>query len=79
VWWQYIVGVLAAVAIIACFVVLVRFMSQQLTRKTDRRAEDMYDEFSSDRKDKTGIPFNGLLAAAYLFGPTLPAIAKCQP
>jgi hypothetical protein len=56
VWWQYIVGVLAAVAIIACFVVLVRFMSQQMTRKTDRRAEDMYDEFSSDRKDKDRYP-----------------------
>jgi hypothetical protein len=56
VWWQYIVGVLAAVAGIACFVVLVRFMSQQLTRKTERRAEDMYDEFSSDRKDKDRYP-----------------------
>lgn len=55
-WWQYIVGVLAAVAIIACFVALVRFMSQQMTRKTDRRAEDMYDEFSSDRKDKDRYP-----------------------
>ena len=55
-WWQYIVGVLAAMAFIACFVVLVRFMSQQMTRKTDRRAEDMYDEFSSDRKDKDRYP-----------------------
>ena len=55
-WWQYIVGVLAAAAIITCFVVLVRFISQQLTRKTDRRAEDMYDEFSSDRKDKDRYP-----------------------
>jgi hypothetical protein len=56
VWWRYIVGVLAAAAIITCFVVLVRFISQQLTRKTDRRAEDMYDEFSSDRKDKDRYP-----------------------
>jgi hypothetical protein len=38
------------------FVVLVRFMSQQMTRKTERRAEDMYDEFSSDRKDKDRYP-----------------------
>ena len=37
-------------------VVLVRFMSQQMTRKTERRAEDMYDEFSSDRKDKDRYP-----------------------
>ena len=55
-WWQYIVGVLAAAVVISCFVVLVRFMSQQMTRKTDRRAEDMYDEFSSDRKDKDRYP-----------------------
>jgi hypothetical protein len=56
VWWQYIVGVLAAAAVISCFVVLVRFMAQQMTRKTERRAEDMYDEFSSDRKDKDRYP-----------------------
>ena len=43
-------------AVISCFVVLVRFMSQQMTRKTERRAEDMYDEFSSDRKDKDRYP-----------------------
>jgi hypothetical protein len=56
VWWQYIVGLLAAAAVIACFVVIVRFMSQQMTRKTGRRAEDMYDEFSSERKDKDRYP-----------------------
>ncbi len=55
-WWQYIVGVLAAAAVIACFVVIVRFMSQQMTRKTWRRAEDMYDEFGSGRKDKDRYP-----------------------
>ena len=55
-WWQYIVGILAAAAVVTCFVVLVRFMSRQLTRKTERRAEDMYDEFSSDRKDKDRYP-----------------------
>jgi hypothetical protein len=56
VWWQYIVGVLAAAAAISCFVMLVRFMSQQMTRKTERRAEDMYDEFGSERKDKDRYP-----------------------
>lgn len=55
-WWQYIVGVLAAAVVIACFVVIVRFMSQQMTRKTERRAEDMYDEFGSGRKDKDRYP-----------------------
>jgi len=36
VWWQYIVGELAAAAVIACFVVLVRFMSQQMTGTAPR-------------------------------------------
>jgi len=38
------------------FVVFVRYMTQQMTRKTDRRAEDMYDEFGSARKEKNRWP-----------------------
>jgi hypothetical protein len=38
------------------FVVLARYMTQQMTRKTERRAEDMYDESSSARKDKDRWP-----------------------
>jgi hypothetical protein len=34
VWRQYIIGELAAAAVIACLVVLVRFMSQQMTETT---------------------------------------------
>jgi hypothetical protein len=56
VWWQYIVIVALLAAGIYGFVVLVRYMTQQMTRKTDRRAEDMYDEFSSARKDKDRWP-----------------------
>jgi hypothetical protein len=52
VWWQYIIIVAVIVAGIYGFVVLARYMTQQMTRKTERRAEDMYDEFSSNRKDK---------------------------
>ena len=55
-WWQDIVGLLAAAAVITCFVVLVRFMTRRLTGKTARRAEDMYDEFGSERKDKDRYP-----------------------
>ena len=55
-WWQYII-IVALIAIgIYGFIILVRYMTQQMTRKTDRRAEDMYDEFSSDRKDKDRYP-----------------------
>ena len=56
VWWQYIVIVALLAAGIYGFVVLARYMTQQMTRKTDRRAEDMYDEFSSARKDKDRWP-----------------------
>jgi hypothetical protein len=38
------------------FVVFVRHMTQQVTRETDRRAEDMYDEFGSTRKEKDRWP-----------------------
>jgi hypothetical protein len=56
VWWQYIIIVALLAAGIYGFVVLARYMTQQMTRKTDRRAEDMYDEFSSARKDKDRWP-----------------------
>jgi hypothetical protein len=56
VWWQYIIIVALIGAGIYGFVALARYMTQQMTRKTDRRAEDMYDEFSSARKDKDRWP-----------------------
>lgn len=56
VWWQYIVLVALLAAGIYGFVVLTRHMTQHMTRKTDRRAEDMYEEFSSARKDKDRWP-----------------------
>jgi hypothetical protein len=56
VWWQYIIIVAVIAAGIYGFVVLVRYMTKQMTRKTDRRAEDMYDEFSSARKEKDRWP-----------------------
>ena len=56
VWWQYIaIPALLAVGIYG-FVVLVRHMTQQATRETGRRAEDMYDEFGSTRKEKGRWP-----------------------
>jgi signal transduction histidine kinase len=36
--------------------VAVSFMTQQMTRNTDRRAEDMYDEFGSARNEKDRWP-----------------------
>jgi hypothetical protein len=56
VWWQYLIIVALFVLGIYGFVMLVRTMTRQLTRKTDRRAEDMYDEFGSARKEKDRWP-----------------------
>ncbi len=55
-WWQYIVIVALPAAGIYGFVVLARYMTRQMSRKTDRRAEDMYDEISSSRKEKDRWP-----------------------
>jgi len=56
VWWQFLIIVALLALGIYGFVVFVRTMTRQLTRKTDRRAEDMYDEFGSARKDKDRWP-----------------------
>ena len=56
VWWQYVI-IVAVIALGICgFVVFVRYMTQQMSRKTDRRAEDMYGEFDSARKEKDRWP-----------------------
>jgi hypothetical protein len=56
VWWQYIAIPALLAAGIYGFVVLVRHMTQQVTRETDRRAEDVYSEFDSARKAKDRWP-----------------------
>jgi uncharacterized membrane-anchored protein YhcB (DUF1043 family) len=55
-WWQYIIIVAVIGLGIYGFVVLVRYMTQQMTRQTDRRAEDLYDEFRSSRSEKHRWP-----------------------
>jgi hypothetical protein len=56
VWWVYILMVALLALGSYGFVLLVRTMTRQLTRRTDRRAEDMYDEFGSARKEKDRWP-----------------------
>ena len=55
-WWQDIIIVALLALGIYGFVVLVRYMTEQMTRRTDRRAEDMYDEFDPARKEKDRWP-----------------------
>ena len=54
--WVYIIMVALLALGINGFVVLVRTMTRQPTRRTDRRAEDMYDGFGSARKEKDRWP-----------------------
>lgn len=56
VWWQDIIIVAVIALGIYGFVVLTRSITHQMTRKTDRRAEDMYDEFDPARKEKDRWP-----------------------
>jgi hypothetical protein len=56
VWWQDILIVAVIALGIYGFVVLTRHMTQQMTRKTGRRAEDMYNEFDPARKEKDRWP-----------------------
>jgi hypothetical protein len=56
VWWQYIIIVAVIALGIYGFVAFTRYMTRQMTHKTDRRAEDMYDEFGSARKEKGRWP-----------------------
>ena len=55
-WWQIVIIVAVLALGFSGFVVFVRYMTQQLSRKTNRRAEDMYDEFSSARTEKHRWP-----------------------
>jgi hypothetical protein len=52
-WWQYVVFVAVLVLVIYLFMLVVGFRTRLLTRKTDRTAESMYDEFAdSPRKQR---------------------------
>ncbi len=51
-WWQYIIIVGLIALGIYGFVVFARYMTQQMARKTDRRAEDIYHQFGSACDDK---------------------------
>ncbi len=52
-WWQIIVIVAVAIFVIYLFLVIVGFRTRLLTRKTDRTAESMYDNYAdSGRKQQ---------------------------
>ena len=49
-WWQILIG--AAVVIILGYAILtlVRFQTRNLTRRTDRTADDMYDSYADPQR-----------------------------
>lgn len=51
-WWMDIVVVVLLVFGIYGFVTLVGFNTRWLTRKTDRRAEDLYDQFADPPRSR---------------------------
>ena len=51
-WWVDIVVVLLFIAGIYGFATLAGFHTRRLSSKTDRRAEDMYDEFSDPQRSR---------------------------
>lgn len=52
-WWQYVIFVAVLVLVIYIFMAVVGFRTRLLTRKTDRTAESMYDDFAdSPRKQR---------------------------
>jgi hypothetical protein len=51
-WWMDIVIVLLLVAGVYGFLTIVGFHTRQLTRKTDRRAEDLYDNFADSPRSR---------------------------
>ena len=51
-WWMDIVIVLLLASGVYGFITLVRFNTRQLTRKIDRRAEDLYDNFADPPRSR---------------------------
>ena len=45
-WWEYLIAAGVLALVVYAFVSLVRFRTEMMTRKTDRRAEDLYDSYA---------------------------------
>jgi hypothetical protein len=46
VWWQYIIGAVVLAGLVYSFLLIVGYRTRLLTRKTDRTAESMYDDYA---------------------------------
>lgn len=48
-WWEYAIAVAVALFLIYAFATVVGFQLRMVTRKTHRKAEDMYDDYDDDK------------------------------
>jgi len=51
-WWMYIVVIAVLALGIYGFVLMVRFRTSWLTSETNRRAEDMYDQYADSPRNR---------------------------
>ena len=52
-WWQYVLIGLFLVGGIFAFGWLIRYGTRVITRRTDQRAEDLYDSYANDRRPRS--------------------------
>lgn len=45
-WWQYLIGAVVVIVVVYAFISLVRFQTRRLSSRTNRTAEDVYDNYA---------------------------------
>jgi hypothetical protein len=51
-WWEYAIGAVALILVGYMFAVIVGFQTRRFTRRTDRRAEDLYDTYADSPREQ---------------------------
>jgi hypothetical protein len=51
-WWEYIVAVVVLILAVAAFVSIVRFQTRNLSRKTNRTVDSMYDSYADSPRQQ---------------------------
>jgi prepilin signal peptidase PulO-like enzyme (type II secretory pathway) len=51
-WWEYVLGAVVLIVVGYMFAVIVGFNTRRFTRRTDRRAEDLYDSYADSPREQ---------------------------
>ncbi|HEY5361810.1 MAG TPA: hypothetical protein VIJ82_29685 [Streptosporangiaceae bacterium] len=51
-WWEYVVGAVVLIVVGYMFATIVGFNTRRFTRRTDRRAEDLYDTYADSPREQ---------------------------